>query len=473
MKEVCPMNKRVLSFFLTFFLTLVMVASLCVSALAFDPMDPPEPGAAEGFVETKAVWSSMNMLAGHRTTETSYTYDDAGRILTRTEVVTDQDVPENNSRNTYLYEYDSDGRVSRIVREDGNHEFVYAYQQDGSHYQIYTWWDDSSESHETRTRTLTYDPSAKWYWYGEWTFSFDDKGNLTGRTSKTGEEIVYENTFDDAGRLSVVTMTSQKDGVQETQTYTYNEDGSYILTWGSKTGAEIFTYNAKGQLVKYDNTYWDDPVGWKYEYDEHGNCVLRSYGDATSMTYTYEAMPTPTPKNPFVDVARKAYYYDAVLWAVNHDPQITNGTDETHFSPNATCTRGQVVTFLWRAAGSPKPSSSKNPFTDISKKAYYYDAVLWAVEKGITNGTSDTTFGPNEPCTRGQVVTFLHRYEGKPKPTSAVNPFTDVKKGAFYYDAVLWAVKKGITNGTTETTFSPDSACTRGQIVTFLYRDMG
>ena len=126
------MKKRILSVLLA----LVLAASLCVGALAYTSMDPPTPGAADGFVETKAVWSSENMLAGHRTTETSYTYDKDGRILSRTETFTDQDMPENNSTDTYLYEYDSDGRLSRTVREDGNHEFVYAYQQDGSHYLI-------------------------------------------------------------------------------------------------------------------------------------------------------------------------------------------------------------------------------------------------------------------------------------------------------------------------------------------------
>ena len=178
--------------------------------------------------------------------------------------------------------------------------------------------------------------------------------------------------------------------------------------------------------------------------------------------------------NPFEDVAEGTYYYDAVLWAVNHNPQITNGTDETHFSPDATCTRGQVVTFLWRAAGEPEPTGDKNPFTDVKSGAYYYKAVLWALEKGITTGTSATTFSPNSGCTRGQVVTFLHRAQGTPTPGSSVNPFTDVKSGQYYYEAVLWAVNHSpqITKGTGATAFSPNQTCTRAQIVTFLYRDM-
>ncbi len=174
----------------------------------------------------------------------------------------------------------------------------------------------------------------------------------------------------------------------------------------------------------------------------------------------------------FTDVARTKYYYEPVLWAVNHDPQITNGVDRTHFAPADTCTRGQVVTFLWRAMGKPEPARSTNPFADVLSTQYYYKAVLWAVEKGITNGTSPTTFEPNKGCTRGQVVTFLWRAQGEPTPASMSNPFTDVSGGNFYHKAVLWAVSHTpqITNGTSPTTFSPGNTCTRGQIVTFLYR---
>ena len=176
-------------------------------------------------------------------------------------------------------------------------------------------------------------------------------------------------------------------------------------------------------------------------------------------------------KNPFLDVKNGAFYYDAVLWAVEHDPQITKGTDATHFSPDATCTRGQVVTFLWRAVGSPEPTMTFNPFSDVKESAFYYKAVLWALQNSITNGIDSTHFGPDQGCTRAQVVTFLWRTEHQPKPSSDTNPFVDVT-GGYYYSAVLWAVEKGITKGTSADKFSPDATCTRGQIVTFLYRDM-
>ena len=171
-------------------------------------------------------------------------------------------------------------------------------------------------------------------------------------------------------------------------------------------------------------------------------------------------------QNPFKDVKTNEYYAEPVFWAVGKN--ITNGMTVNTFAPNNDCTRGQIVTFLWRAAGSPEPKNTRNPFKDVKSNQYYYKAVLWAVEKGITNGTSANTFSPDATCTRAQVVTFLWRAKGSPKG-SATNPFKDVKK-SYYSDAVLWAVKNNITTGTSATTFSPDATCTRGQIVTFLYR---
>ena len=187
--------------------------------------------------------------------------------------------------------------------------------------------------------------------------------------------------------------------------------------------------------------------------------------------HAIEVIFTKVNGNPqtgvFVDVATGSYYEDAVDWAVENG--ITKGTDDTHFSPDGICTRAQAVTFLWRTAGSPKPETRAMPFTDVPVGSYYYDAVLWAVENGITKGTSDTTFSPNMTCSRAQIVAFLWRSEKSPAAGIA-NPFADVKSDAYYADAVLWAVKENITKGTTSTTFSPDADCTRAQIVTFLWR---
>ena len=188
-------------------------------------------------------------------------------------------------------------------------------------------------------------------------------------------------------------------------------------------------------------------------------------------THTIEVIFMKANGNPqtrvFVDVATGSYYEDAVDWAVENG--ITQGTDDTHFAPDGICTRAQAVAFLWRAAGSPKPETRTMPFTDVPAGSYYYDAVLWAVENGIAKGTSDTTFSPNMTCSRAQIVAFLWRSEKSPAAGTA-NPFADVKSTAYYADAVLWAVKENITRGTTNTTFSPNADCTRSQIVTFLWR---
>ena len=183
----------------------------------------------------------------------------------------------------------------------------------------------------------------------------------------------------------------------------------------------------------------------------------------------FAKVPQPVT-NPFEDVKPGTFYYNAVLWAVNNG--ITRGTTATTFSPDAPCTRAQTVTFLWRAAGCPAPSGSQTPFTDVVPGSFYEKAVQWAVETGITKGTSDTTFSPDVTCNRAQIVTFLWRYQGKPA-AGTTNPFTDVPANAYYTNAVLWAVENDITRGTTATTFSPDEPCTRAQNVTFLYRCMG
>lgn len=172
------------------------------------------------------------------------------------------------------------------------------------------------------------------------------------------------------------------------------------------------------------------------------------------------------PSRAFVDVKTGDYFYDAVQWAVGKG--ITNGTSAETFSPEDPCTRAQIVTFLWRAAGSPEPKDAASGMSDVVSGSYYEKAVAWAIENGITTGTTTSTFSPNATCTRAQSVTFLYRALGT-APTT-VNGFTDVAADAFYADAVAWAVESGVTNGTTDSTFSPNNSCTRAQIVTFLYR---
>lgn len=200
-----------------------------------------------------------------------------------------------------------------------------------------------------------------------------------------------------------------------------------------------------------------------------------------SVTFVKTKQPDPSTEedkvNPFTDISPDAYYYDAVLWAAEND--IAAGTgDGTTFSPDETCSRGQAITFLWRAAGCPAPKSSTNPFTDVNPDMYCYDAVLWAVENGITSGTSDTTFGPDDYCTRAQIMTFIYnseqaKGEGMEGEWIFQNPFTDVDLESYYGEAVMWAVANGVTSGTGSDTFSPNADCTRAQIITFLYNCLG
>lgn len=187
-----------------------------------------------------------------------------------------------------------------------------------------------------------------------------------------------------------------------------------------------------------------------------------------AMHYDYKYPDTPTPVTPsgFVDVPSDAFYANAVKWAVENE--ITTGVGNNRFDPNGQCTRGQVVTFLWRAAGKPTVSANVS-FSDVSSDAFYYEAVKWAVANGITDGVGGNRFAPNDTCTRGQVVTFLHRAANTPT-ASTVSSFTDVPATAFYYNSVNWVVGKGITNGTGNGRFSPNDTCTRAQVVTFLYR---
>jgi len=209
--------------------------------------------------------------------------------------------------------------------------------------------------------------------------------------------------------------------------------------------------------------------------DKNGNeLTLKDKGDG-KYTFTMPAgkvevkatfMEDNSVLNFFYDVPNDAYFYEAVKWAVKNG--ITTGVGNDLFAPEQPCTRAQIVTFLWRAAGSPEPKTVSS-FTDVSASAYYAKAVAWAVENGITNGMTETIFAPDATCTRGQSVTFLHRALKGTAPTT-VNGFTDVAADAFYADAVAWAVESGVTNGTTDSTFSPNNGCTRAQIVTFLYR---
>ena len=260
------------------------------------------------------------------------------------------------------------------------------------------------------------------------------------------------------------------------QTGESSSSRKYTLKYDTNEGNTI---SSERKSRKWTKDFEDLPVPTRKGYEFAGwyyneNLTQKVEDDVVVDTTTVilYAKWVRVSELPFTDVAVTDYYYDAVLWAAENG--ITGGVDDTHFAPNAPCTRAQIVTFLWRAAGSPAPKSSDMPFEDVAAGSYYHDAVLWAVEQGITVGTSATTFSPDDTCTRAHIVTFLWRAQQSPAAGSA-NPFLDVASDAYYTDTVLWAVKNGITVGTNAagTTFSPDDDCTRAQIVTFLFRCLG
>ncbi len=242
---------------------------------------------------------------------------------------------------------------------------------------------------------------------------------------------------------------------------------------GGGAGESAAVDYAAGETFTFPVCPFDPPAGrvfdgWQTDRDDAVYAPGRTVTVCGDMTVT--ARWRELAEVPFADVVPGMYCHNPVLWAVNRYPVVTNGTDAARFSPDAVCTRGQVVTFLWRTAGEPEPGTTVCPFTDVDAGDYCRDAVLWAAERGVTNGTGPTTFSPESGCTRAQAVTFLWRARGRPYPGGEDCPFTDVEK-SWYRDAVLWAAENGVTDGVSATAFGPDAVCTRGQIVTFLYRD--
>ena len=323
-------------------------------------------------------------------------------------------------------------------------------------------------------------------------------GKLTSLPTPTRSRYSFNGWYTEASggtKVDTTTIFTANTTIYAQWTYTSGGGGGSKVTTNTVTADSVKNgdvaispkYAAKGTIVtlkiepdkgyKLDTVTVTDKNGNKIELTDKGNGEYTFKMPATKVnveTTFVEDTPieeTTTEDNTminfFVDIPDDAYYYDAVLWAAKNG--ITGGMDDTHFAPDITCTRVQAITFLWRAAGSPMPKSSEISFEDIESDSYYYYAVLWALENGITSGTSATTFSPDDTCNRGQIVTFLWR-SAKSPTVGMDNTFTDVSSDSYYADATNWAVANGITNGTSDTTFSPDENCTRGQIVTLLYR---
>lgn len=339
-------------------------------------------------------------------------------------------------------------------------------------------------NHENQTYTVTFDGNG---------------GRPTNSTmTTTGKKLASLPIATRSGRYSFDGWYTEKNGGTKITTATlFDKDTTVYAHWTytGSTGGGVTTYPitvksakngdvtashksaAKGTTITLtvdpDKSYVLDTLtvldGKDKEIkltEKNGKYTFTMPASKVTVAAMFKAEQS-TGKNPFTDVPAGSYYEDAVIWAV--DKGITTGTSATTFNPNGICTRAQAVTFLWRAAGSPAAKSSAMPFADVKAGSYYETAVLWAVENGITKGTSDTMFSPDATCTRAQIVTFLWRSQKSPAAGMA-NPFADVAADTYYIDAVLWAVKHNITVGTTFSIFSPDEECTRAQIVTFLYR---
>ena len=260
--------------------------------------------------------------------------------------------------------------------------------------------------------------------------------------------------------------------------------GTYTIKNVAANGAAV---NEKTAEVSTATDLYYDLTAWKDGIIVISNTGSEGIISITNIKTTHTAAPAaeasmymtreaaelvlnamkPEPVNPFADVQQSEFFYESVLWAVENG--ITTGISDTHFGPYMYCSRAQVVTFLWRAAGSPEPVSTVNPFGDVKETDFFYKAVLWAAENGITTGLTAETFGPNALCNRAQVVTFLWRANGS-VVCDAENPFEDVSADAFYRDAVIWAVENGITTGAASNAFDPNGTCMRAHVVTFLYR---
>ena len=305
-----------------------------------------------------------------------------------------------------------------------------------------------------------------------------DKDNIS-LDKDFSKGMFVENSNTD-GKLALVwanTSNVSADGVLITLTFTVSDavtKGAYpisITASGTRNQdgdkITVVTNNASVTLADPDGgTDDDEPVVSKPTFPLPSPSQEDDKTPESPSSNTEDYFGTPTVS--FSDVYDNAYCYKPVVWAV--EQHITAGTSTSTFSPDAPCNRAQTVTFLWRAAGCPQPTLTSSNFTDVAPDAYYYTAVLWAIEQGITSGTSESTFSPEASVTRGQVVTFLWRSAGWDYSVDQ-NPFTDVSADAYYKTAVCWALSKNITTGTSANTFNPDVSCTRGQIVTFLYRD--
>ena len=332
---------------------------------------------------------------------------------------------------------------------------------------------------ESDTLTATVAPTNATNQAVTWTSSNEAVATVSNGTVNTvgvGTAIITVKTAEGNKTAScTVTVTrASSSGGSHTTYYPVNtpaksEGGSVVVSQKSASKGSAVTVTVTPESgYQVSSVQAVDKDGKKLTLTDKGDGKYSFVmpGSKVEVSASFAQVQKPEEASPYRDVSKDSYYYDAVQWASNKG--ITNGVADGVFAPDWVCTRGQIVTFLWRSVGSPAPKTAEMTFADVAEDAYYAQAVLWAVENGITKGMSETTFSPDQTCTRAHAVAFLYRLAGSPAVTGS--SFQDVAADAYYNAAVAWAVQQGITKGTSETTFSPNETCTRAQIVTFLYR---
>lgn len=395
------------------------------------------------------------------------------------------------SSNMTILEGDTGEMVFSILRKYNNERyFVNVYDEsnalvataDGSLYSYGSSFQDVKISVDTKALDMKpgkykVEYYMTFYSWMEWheipnrshsTLTVIDKSICNGNHNYT-ERVITAPTCENAGKLLKTCSKCQYE-IFETLPKTHTWDNGVETSPATCQAEGVKTYTCTG--CKTTKTESIPKVAHSWDWD-NGIVVtaatLTRKGEVIYSCFTCDAKNHVDIPATFSDILADAYYEKPVIWA--YEKGITTGTTANTFGPGVTCSRAQVVTFLWRAVGSPEPVTTVNPFVDVPSSAYYYKAVLWAYENNITTGTSATTFSPGDACTRGHVVTFLWRTEDQPTASTS-SSFSDVSDAAYYNNAVSWAVESGITNGIGGGKFAPGNACTRAQIVTFLYRDL-
>ena len=429
---------------------------------------------------------SSNPSAEKRTTE--FTYDAKGNITNQKELVNDVLVTESRR------EFDGRDVISDTHGSDKNGWYKTTYVYDDNTITATEYGTDGKKVSDTVSTYNDYGDYVKQVTtLADGTVSYtrectyDTDGNLTADNYYQliqGHKRIdnHSYTYNADGLCTKEIHVSTLDGAElsnESYTkdisYTMNADGTVASSTAVSSDGNTYRYEYTADSFKY---YYNDKLSEFATYDENYNTTAAYFAfdengnpikDKNCTYYEYSKLADLLKgevSKSFTDVKTDEYYATPILWAVNNG--ITNGMGNNQFIPNMNCTRGQIVTFLYRMAGEPEVTAS-NTFSDVDSSAYYAKAVAWAVENEITNGMGDNKFEPESTCTRGQTVTFIWRASGKPE-ASASNSFTDVNSKAYYGQAVAWAVENEVTNGMGNNKFEPDTTCTRGHIVTFLYR---